>query len=439
MGRMRWRTWVVVMAVGLGIVATLPARAAGPPGNTAAAPQKELDEAKQLQAEVEQLFVQGRYAEALPLEERVLSLREKALGAEHPDVGAALNDLGVLYLEKGDFGRAEPLHQRALSIYEKAFGPEHPAVALSLNNLAGLYHQKGDNSRVEALYQRALSIYEKAFGSEHAAVATCVDNLAELYQAQGDFERAEPLRKRALSMREKTLGPEHPDVALSLNNLAALYAAQGRRAEAVNACRRGADLQDRNAAAVLATGSEEQKRLYVAKLAHHTSTALSLHVQHASAEPAAARLALTVLLRRKGRVLDVMADSLAALRRTLAPGDQALLDQLASVYGQLATLVARARSGASLAQYRASLVSLEQERQKLEAELSQRSAAFRAQQSLVTLARVDRVGARRARALLSSSHPRPRRARRRLLFGRQHRRHDGGAPRALPRRQREVR
>ena len=39
---------------------------------------------------------QGKYDEAEPLCKRALAIDEKALGAEHPDVAAGLNNLGML-------------------------------------------------------------------------------------------------------------------------------------------------------------------------------------------------------------------------------------------------------------------------------------------------------------------------------------------------------
>src|SRR5262249_38271963 len=145
------------------------------------------------------------------------------------------------------------------------------------------------------------------------------------------------------------------------------YVARGRAAEAVANAWQATDIEDRNAATLLATGSEGQKRLYMATLASHTDRVISLHIQEAPEDMGAASLALTTLLRRKGRVLDVMTDSLAALRRSLAPDDQELADQLASVYSQLATQVSRGLRDTPPEQYRKDLVRLEQERQALEA------------------------------------------------------------------------
>jgi CHAT domain-containing protein/Tfp pilus assembly protein PilF len=189
------------------------------------------DLARSLNNLAELYRAQGKYAEAGPLHQRALRIWEKALGPDHPDVAASLNNLAELYRAQGKYAEAEPLYQRALRIEEKALGAEHPDVAVSLNNVALLYHTQGKYSEAEPLHQRALRIREKALGPEDPDVAQSLNNLAELYKAQGKYSEAEPLLQRALRMWEKALGPVHPDVAASLNNLAALYDAQGKYAE----------------------------------------------------------------------------------------------------------------------------------------------------------------------------------------------------------------
>ena len=83
------------------------------------------------------------YAQARPLYERALAIREKALGPEHTITANSLNGLGLLLWDQGDFAGARPLYERALAIREKALGPEHPDTATSLNNLAYLLEGPG--------------------------------------------------------------------------------------------------------------------------------------------------------------------------------------------------------------------------------------------------------------------------------------------------------
>jgi tetratricopeptide (TPR) repeat protein len=188
---------------------------------------------------------QGQYAQTEPLYQRALAIQETALGPEHPAVATSLNNVALLYCNVGQYAQAEPLYRRALTIQEKALGPEHPAVATSLNNLAGLYHNQGQYAQAEPLYQQALAIREKALGAEHPDMANSLNNLALLYCNQGQYAQAEPLYQRALAIQEKALGPEHPDVATSLNNLALLYDNEDQYAQAEPLYQRALAIQEK--------------------------------------------------------------------------------------------------------------------------------------------------------------------------------------------------
>ena len=188
---------------------------------------------------------QGRYAEAEPMFKRALAIHEKAHGPDHTEVGASLNSLASLHQAQGRYGEAEPLFRRALAIHEKALGPDHTEVAASLNNLASLYWVQGRYAEAEQLYVRALAIREKAFGPDHPDVATSLNNLSQLYRVQGRYAEAEQLYVRALAIREKLLGADHPDVSVSLNGLAVLFHGQGRYEEAESLFRRALAIREK--------------------------------------------------------------------------------------------------------------------------------------------------------------------------------------------------
>jgi tetratricopeptide (TPR) repeat protein len=174
----------------------------------------------------------GAYGSARPLFERALAIRDKALGADHPDTAVSLNNLALLLRAQGDLTAARPLFERALAIREKALGSDHPATALSLNNLASLLQDQGDLAAARPLFERALAIREQALGPDHPDTSLSLSSLALLLRAQGDLAAARPLFERALAICEKGLGPDHPFTAASLNNLALLLADQGDLAAA---------------------------------------------------------------------------------------------------------------------------------------------------------------------------------------------------------------
>jgi tetratricopeptide (TPR) repeat protein len=172
-------------------------------------------------------YVRGAYSQAARLVRDALAISERALGPEHPETGASLNNLACLLVDQGDFAGARPLLERALAISEKTLGPEHPETATSLSNLGDVLRDQGDIAAARPLLERAVVISEKALGHEHPDTATSLNRLAHLLHSQGDFAGARPLLERALAILEKALGPEHPDTATDLNNLAVLLESQG--------------------------------------------------------------------------------------------------------------------------------------------------------------------------------------------------------------------
>ena len=331
---------------------------------------------------------QGNYAEAQPLSQRALAIFEKVLGPRHPNTATHLNNLAFLYYAQGNYAEAEPLYQRALTLKEETLGPEHPEVATGLNNLAELYKAQGNYTKALPFYQRALIILEQELGAEHPNVAISLNNLATLYQSQENYAKVQPLLQRAITIKEKTLGVGHPRVATSIHNLALLFLAQENTALAIDFITRAISIEEQNLSLILATGSEARKRAYMATLSGATDVIVSIIFQEVPTSTQAARLALTTVLQRKGRILDVLTDSLQNLRQNLTPADQMLLDQLNTTRSQLATLIFKGVEDISAEQYRASVSTLKANANELENTLARRSAEFRVQSQPATITAV---------------------------------------------------
>ena len=77
----------------------------------------------------------SRYIEARSVYERVLAIRETALGLNHPDVADALINLASLYHHQGLYTEAIPLYRRSLDIRKVEFGPEHSDTGFALEDL----------------------------------------------------------------------------------------------------------------------------------------------------------------------------------------------------------------------------------------------------------------------------------------------------------------
>jgi TonB family protein len=172
----------------------------------------ELREANRLSAQAVELYNKNQFDEAMPLAQRALEIRERAVGRDSALVGEALQNLGSLYAAKKKYGDALSLYKRALAILEKSDGPDNAKLANTLDNLGWLHFADGNASKAEESFQRSLTIREKALGANHDNVARSLRALAEFYQATGDYKKAIDYYQRAMAVKEKALGPGHKDI-----------------------------------------------------------------------------------------------------------------------------------------------------------------------------------------------------------------------------------
>ncbi|MBX7221615.1 MAG: CHAT domain-containing protein [Blastocatellia bacterium] len=351
------------------------------------------------------------YARAEPLFQQALAIYEAALGADDVLVASVLNNLGLMYTNKGDFEKAEPILQRAVALWEKATGPAQGNTAFALNNLSELYQARKEFAQAEAALQWAVSIWEKTLGLNHPALAQGYVNLAKLYKTRkdyakarefdrkalaiwekntppshhmslafsnlgdiallsGEFPQAESFYRQALALQEKILGAEHPEVAESLDRLANLARARGNTLEAISFQARCNEVREKDFAQNLTTGSERQKLLYLNLAAAEFDHTVSLHVQDAPREATALQTALTAILRRKGRSLDVMTNAIAVLRRRASTEDNQLLTELFQARQELSRRTLAGPEKETPEQYRTGLKTIEEKVERLENQIS---------------------------------------------------------------------
>ena len=268
----------------------------------------------------------GQFAEAEPLLQRGLKINEKVLGPDHPSTAASLNALAVLYVDmeqysEEQYDETEGLLKRALFIQEQVLGPMHSLTAQTLNNLAFHYKLVGDYAKAEPLYRRAVTINEQVLGAQHPETLMYLNNLGDLYLAMREFGKAEPLLHKALAMSEQALGADHPRTVFPRRNMALWHASQHRYQDSLKFFERATTLEGQVIENVLAIPSERQQLSFIKQITKRNSyfTCLSLIHQFFAQDPAALRVAINLVLARKGIVLDVQAQHHQSLAQSLDP------------------------------------------------------------------------------------------------------------------------
>ena len=101
----------------------------------------------------------------------------------------------------------------AVKGYRETLGSRHPCTLTAINNLGLLLKDKGDFVAAELLHREALEGRRETLGSRHPDTLGSMNNLGLLLQAKGDLEdlvAAAPLLREALEGMRETLGRRHP-------------------------------------------------------------------------------------------------------------------------------------------------------------------------------------------------------------------------------------
>ncbi|MDX1999038.1 MAG: serine/threonine-protein kinase [Thermoanaerobaculia bacterium] len=184
------------------------------------------------------LVAQGRLDEARRQLQWAVALRRKLLPPDHPDLGSALTNLGVVALRSERPDEARSALTEALAVFRRRPGESTGAFLNAARHLAELELAAGDGAAAETLFLEARERGRQA-GTVGVPLAQVVLGLAELRFAAGE---AEPARELAAEV-EAALNTESEatfDVGASWLAVGWVWHRLGDFPRAVGAYRRGA-------------------------------------------------------------------------------------------------------------------------------------------------------------------------------------------------------
>jgi CHAT domain-containing protein/Tfp pilus assembly protein PilF len=181
---------------------------------------------------------------------------------------AALNNLGVLYFDQGDYERALEYDKRSTALVESRPHPDPGLLALPYGNLGVVSARLGHDSQALAYYEKA---YEYAVRGNNPAVLNRVHlNRGFFYRVRGQPEKAAADLEPAIEFFEKS--GQRLEAGVAMGDLAVALLAKGDLRAAAEWAERGVarcrDLQSAGAAppleaagkVYLALGEREKAR-----------------------------------------------------------------------------------------------------------------------------------------------------------------------------------
>lgn len=177
---------------------------------------------------------QGMCTDNEALMKRLLELRRKNLGNEHPFTLISMNLLAELYDHKKNYAAAKPLYVQVYDITKKNSSEDLPAAMV---NLARIERREKHYKKAEDLLNEALVLEskDKTYGSMgHPSLFATLDSFVFLYKDQGNWNKALEYSEKALAQREKIMGKNHPQIPPNLKSHAEILRKMHRNSEAKN-------------------------------------------------------------------------------------------------------------------------------------------------------------------------------------------------------------
>ncbi len=191
----------------------------------------------------------GHLTIAREQQQAALAITEARLGPYHPNVALALDRIGQVASQAGDFATALESHQRALEIRQTSSADNDTVeIAASLLHVGAAESGLGHHQLAHQHLARAGKIFEQALGAEHPYVAVALINTAITLVELGRERESVELCRRAMAIREKVYSGDHPKVAKVAYNLGLALRKSGAPAAALPELRRALSIWEQNLA-----------------------------------------------------------------------------------------------------------------------------------------------------------------------------------------------
>ena len=196
------------------------------------------------------LTIRGRFAEAEPLLEEELRVKEAAMDRPSGAVIPSMATLVNFYLQHGTASKAEPLADRMLSFINgkldehraAANGPvklkagqpltgwagsaslsmRDPAIewAIACDSVSTEFLSRENYDYAEKVCQASLDVKETVLGKQHLSLANSYDSLGTICEARNQDSEAEQFYRYAYENTARILQPDDPQVFRRLDKLA---------------------------------------------------------------------------------------------------------------------------------------------------------------------------------------------------------------------------
>ncbi len=177
------------------------------------------------------LFLSEKNSEALPILQAAHTLATDIYGARHDHTLSIASDLALVKQELKDFAGAETLLLATLEARGTDYGKDSGEYRTLLNNLGVLYGEKGDLLKQHDFLSRSCTAEHAASGPSNPNTLICDHNLARALVDLKRYAEAEKLESRTMTLALPVFGAEHMFMGVMAYTHAGIVGFMGRTQE----------------------------------------------------------------------------------------------------------------------------------------------------------------------------------------------------------------
>jgi CHAT domain-containing protein/tetratricopeptide (TPR) repeat protein len=173
-------------------------------------------------------FLNGNFEKASEYMFQALEMRKELTGVTSAAVAASYNNLGLLYSNEQP-EKALEQYNKALAIYSKIYPLNHPSIGVALNNIGIIERKMGDTETSLSTFEKALNIWNNLYGKNHPNVAFVYANIGESFLQDNNPTKALEFQQKALEIYLSNYKDKHPEVASTYNAIGNIYSSLKKR------------------------------------------------------------------------------------------------------------------------------------------------------------------------------------------------------------------
>jgi len=313
----------------------------------------------------------GEYREAVAHLEEAKRVFDASMGSKSKFTMFAHFDLADTYASLGMYDHSRSILEDLLVTIQEVYGAHHPEVAATFEELALLEKRAGNHPKASDYCDQARTIRDGLARGGDDVPADSLALYASFEADSGNWQDARQLLTRAAEINEATFGSINPNLGAILAQLAAAELALGDLEGAHNAAIRAEHIARHHFTQTIPSLSEREALRYSDVRVSGLDIALTVAAGGDVGDPESS---WDALIRSRALVLDEMS---LRNRTVIESDDLELRDTYARLQGkstQIANLTVR---GLHSPELRDLYESAQQEKERLERRLSERSRSFR--------------------------------------------------------------